>query len=597
MRPYPVAIGDHEYLVDTSLPTWSSWGYRREPQATVKDQQDRQDLISEQTTVREDFYRRAQETWEGGAGQSTLDRKGADPTRFRTSKGIYPWERWKLSLLPDTLQKRTTANTNLQILAVGSYLYLSDGNEVYWTQDVTVTTPTWTAANIRNADSASAVVSMSTDGFTVYVVLANGHLHTTTRGATTSTHYWTSPSGSATRVGYVKGRLLVASGFHLYNVLTGSTQNELTPTTFNTDWTWTSFGEGPSSIYAAGFSGDKSKVYRIALTPEGTQLGAPVLAGEVPDGEIVRALDAYLGTVLIGTDKGVRLALPDSGFLVVGPLVQTTKPVYCFEPQDQFVWFGFSNFDAVSTGLGRVDLRNFTLPLTPAYASDLMATGQGDVSGVVTFQGLRVFCVQALGVWAETTNLVAQGTLDSGVITHALPDPKTAIAADLRHQPLDGSVEMHVAADDGTFTVAHTSEAQGQSATGITNITPVQATDHLEARIVLNRSATDSTKGPKLLGWALMSYPIPRKSDTVTLPVILRSRVATADGQEAYFDTAKEFDYLKSLEKSGLPVDFREGDRIESAIVDEVTILAEDTNEDMTFIAGLCVVRLVLLPS
>jgi hypothetical protein len=584
VQSFPVAIDDHPYLVDLSFSRGHPLGYRRESAGTVSDQQDKTDLVSEQTLARDDLWRRSQETWEAGAGQSVLDRKESDARRFRTSKGVNPWGRWELSLLPDTTSKRATANTNLQLLVVGTYLYLSDGNEVYWTQDLT----TWTAANIRAGETAQAVLSMATDGKRVYAALAGSNgIHVTNRGATTSTHY---SSVQADRLGYVKGRLMASALFHLYNITSGSTQVELTPATFNDDFSWDAFGDGPGSIYCAGHAGDKSKIYRVAITPEGTNLGAPVIAGELPDGEICRALDSYLGTILVGTDKGFRLGMADGGFATIGPLIPTPLAVWAFEPQDRFVWFSWSNFDSVSSGLGRADLMTFTLPLTPAYASDLMATAQGAVTGVVTFTGLRVFAVSGVGVYAETTSLVASGNLDSGFITYGVPDAKVALAAELRHQALDGSVELQLSADGGSFDSAAVSDGTGTTSPGFVKLAPVSADSTLEARLVLARSSSDATKGPKLASYTVLSQPTPRKAEIVTVPLLLHEQVIDDTEAVHRMDTAAEFDFLKGRERSGQPVTYREGSRTYNAILEEVSFLPHRRNSK--FFDGLAVLRL-----
>ena len=113
--------------------------------------------------------------------------------------------------------------------------------------------------------------------------------------------------------------------------------------------------------------------------------------------------------------------------------------------QSHFVWFGWNgDFDGESTGLGRVDLGAFNTT-TPAYASDLMATGSGVVSSIVTYGGVRYFTVEGSGLWAEDTNRVPTGFLTSRrQLNYSLPDPKISRSKyDISYLPGEGVDHPH----------------------------------------------------------------------------------------------------------------------------------------------------------
>src|SRR5690606_22764098 len=102
-------------------------------------------------------------------------------------------------------------------------------------------------------------------------------------------------------------------------------------------------------------------IYKITITKEGTGLDAPIVAGELPDGEVIASIGSYLGFILLGTSKGARFCTVNSaGDLTIGSLIPTSNPVQCFEGQGEFIWFGWTGYDGTHGGLGRMSLRNFS---------------------------------------------------------------------------------------------------------------------------------------------------------------------------------------------------------------------------------------------
>lgn len=594
---FPVNLGGHDYLADVSFPIGSTLGYRRESALASRDQQNRPEVISEQSIVRDDLWKRAQESWIFGAGQSVFDRESSASNRFRSSKGIDPWTEWELKLLKTVDSKRSSANTNLELLyhqiSGVDTLWLADGGSVFKTTSL-AGTPTWTAI-FTQVGTPLPVRSITSDGTYVYIALGGlvggAGIWRSDVGGTTSASW---QALQADLIGFVKGRLMAAVGFRLYNVLSATTQTELTPADFNPGWTWDAFCEGPSQIYAAGHAGGEAAIYRITISAEGTVLGSPIHAGSLPSGEIIYSMTSYLGTTIIGTNKGVRAALTGSdGSLTIGPIIEMPLPVRCMTAYDRFIWFGWTNYDATSTGLGRVDLLNFTKPVTPAYASDLMATAQGDVLSVVTFGGRRVFAVSGVGVFYESTDLVALGTLDSGIITYGLQEPKVALASAIRHKPLSGRVELALSADSGAFDDVNQSAGQMQTSSDITLIEPpIKAESTLEARVKLYRDTQTPTAGPVLVGYTVFSEPTPRKAEIITVPLLLHEEVVSGDGEIVHLNPEEEFDFLKSLERAGKPVDYREGRKTQKVLVQDVVFIPHKVTSDGNFENGLAVVRL-----
>lgn len=576
------ALNGHTFMIDWKNTYTGVGRFTRQSISLLKPQQDTSGNVSESSLNPEEFARRAAESWHHGAGQTHLDRADSDPYRFRTSKGVDVWTKWGVSLLGATTAKRASANTNLQLVPVGSYLYGADGNEVYSTTDMT----TWTSRDVHDGEGAQSVKSLATDGATVYAALGSNGIHSSAAPADFA--HWSDLS--CTLVGFVKGRLMAANGTAIYNVIaSGAAPSALL--TLGTGFTWVGFAEGPSAIYAAGYRGDKSLIYRTSVKADGTALDVPVVAGELPDGEIVRSIQGYLGYLLVGTDKGVRLLTLDANGDVSGSgrIIPTSAAVLCMEPQDRFVWYGLTNYDSVSTGLGRVDLGAFTDTLTPAYATDLMATGQGAVLSVVTFGTLRVFAVSGVGFYAETTDKVASGTIESGLVSYGLPDTKVAITLDVRYQPLDGTVDAALAADDGSY-VTLGSDSTADS-TSLTVSAGEARAETFEVRLTLTRAAT-ATLGPTATRWTLEANPAPGRGEYWDLPLLLFETVTTAKGAPAHVDVAAEKAALKSMEALGEPITYQDGEGSSVVFLDDHDFLTDSYTTRRDAFNGTFVARL-----
>lgn len=583
---YPVALAGRPFLVDLThdVKGVRAGFFHHESIPLLRQQADGANEPGEASLNPEAYWRRSQSSWHHGAGQTFLDRSDSDSQRFRSSKGIDVWTRWQMSLLPSTSSKRASASTNFSLVPVGSYLYLIDGPNLLRTADITVGSPAWVTMTGTPAGNISAIAS---DGYTIYTAHGSNGVYTTTRGGTASTSYNTLP---CTQLAYVKGRLMAVNGAAIYNITSGAAPAALY-THPNTDFTWVGFAEGASQIFAAGYSGDKSLIYRTAIKQDGTALDIPIVAGELPDGEIVRSIQGYLGYLVIGSDLGVRFAAVDTnGNLTIGSLISTASAVQCFEPQDKYVWYGLSNYDASSTGLGRLDLTTFTSPLTPAYASDLMATTQGVVLSAVTFQNRRVFAVSGIGIYAQDSTKVASGTLDTGLWTFGLPDRKIAMALDVSHRALNGTISSSLSADEATFVSLGT-----ESTTGNVNdpefVVGEKSGEVFEVRQTLTRSTIDTTLGPVLTRHTLKANPPANVGTMITAPLVITEQLRLGD-DTVTIDPAETLLFLESLHNTRNIVTWQEGTRLYSVTVEEIQWLPSHLVENGTAFNGLAIMTM-----
>lgn len=576
---FPVALGGRPYLVDINQLKLNTVPIRRE-------QADTSESIGEQSLSREDLWRRSIDDWTAGGGQEYYDRGGGNPRRFNTSKGIDPWTRWQISLLPDTFKKRNSSNTNLFIVAAGTRYYITDSTSVLFTTTITSTDDFTTVTGTSGTPQ-----SITSDGFNVWTAHGSSGIFNTNTGISTASQWRT---GTVELVGFAKGRLIATNDQFIYDVSTGG--GGALPTALNSattlpsTWTWVGVTEGSSFIFVGGFAGDKSLIYRTSVRADGTALDAPVVAGELPDGEILRSLQGYLGFMVLGTDMGVRFATIDgNGNLTVGKLIDVGASVRAFEPQDRFVWFGWPNFDSTSTGLGRLDLSVFTDPLTPAFASDLMATAQGTTLGVITFSERRIFTVSGNGVFLQDTNLVSSGRLDSGKITYGMSDDKVAMFVDLRHDALNGTIQVSRSTDEETLEVLGTSSTAGE--TSLTLPAGEEIGSAHELRYTLSRSSADTTLGPVLTITTLRVQPAPPRSRIFFLPILLHEKLQVRD-QERTINPLDEFNALQGMIDGKSPVTFQDGSVTRKVFVEDLEFTPDRRTLDNSWWNGLCLVKL-----
>jgi hypothetical protein len=536
---FQIALAGRGYFLDTKDPD-----FKMESMEQMRPQQDDRELAGEGSLSNLDLWRRNARSWHLGAGQSRGDDAESSPYRFATSQGVDPWTQWKLSLLGETLLQSAGAASPATMVVAGGRAFHQVGPDIMVSDDG----QNWSNLTTLTNAPTSRMVGV---GDEMYVADSTAIRLVTTGGLESSAF----TLGGANVIGFSKGRLWAGVGPALYWMIPLGT-----PTDANIDtwggWEWTAIAEGPRCTYAAGYAGDKSLIYRIPLKDDGTGLDAGTVAMTLPDGEVCHALTSYLGFLIVGTSKGVRFAVTDDvGDLTPGSYIPTPEPVQCFEAQDRFVWFGWSDFSATHTGLGRLDLKSFTSTLTPAYASDLMYEGQGAVTGVVTFDDKRIFSVEGVGAAAEQDAPVAEGTLTTSDWTFDLDDDKIATLLGIKHEPLDGSVQAVIQVDGfGTAVVAESAVQGGVGPSRPYSLNPVRG-HRFAVQLTLTAGVGD---GPVLTGLKLMARPIPPQGLRIVLPIRLFEQLDT-EGSYLPVNPFEEFLYLRSLWRAGAAVTLQIG--------------------------------------
>lgn len=572
---FPIAINGRPYMVDSK-----SNRFTRQFEPRVRQSQDISSAPGEAAISPEGLWRRGQKSWHMGAGQKYADDADAMDYRFWKSKGVNPWTKGQLTLLNATKLALSTSSTNLFTCVVRSssgteYLYVADGSTLKYTTNPYAASPTWTSVT-GGSTPTTAITGLETNGENVYIAYTSNDIWITTPGSASASLFYPT-SGTAgqtfTSFGYAKGRGFAAVDQDLYNIGVGGGSHTVFYDNPDTTFRWVGAAGGQNAVYAAGYSGEKSLIYKITVKTDGT-LDVPVVALELPVGEIVSSIYGYLGAIMLGTNKGVRYCTTDSqNNLVAGAIIPTSGSVKDFTSDDRFVWFTWTNYDGVSSGLGRLDLSRFIAANTPAFATDLMYSNIAAVNSVTSMTGKRIFTISGIGVVVEdSANLVTTGTLETGAYSWEIPDRKFAPRFDIRCEPLVGYVTAAVSFDSGAYEDIGTHADQAD--TEHTFIAPEDK--FIEAGYKLTFGRQTATTGPVFTRWMSRAYAAPVRSRLITVPILIHSMLRVHD-TDFYFDVEAERDILEELVINPSVITYQERGDVFSVIVEDIQWQAVDT--------------------
>jgi hypothetical protein len=342
--------------------------------------------------------------------------------RIKESYGVDIWTQGEVTLLHDTTQGHITTqqiNTNgrtgqhLRSIKYGNTngVLLHDGYDIDRIS-VSGTVEHW----VDQAAGQDKVYSLCDDGKFAYWITndsSTGKLEInkkllTAASTAASTVIATTSSIAVTNavIDYVKQRLVFTANNFVYEMPSSATnfnQSVLTYTHPSTSFVFSSITESGTAIYIAGYEGIKSSIFRFSLdatTGSMPTLTSAITAAEMPVGETINKIYEYLGYMMIGTNKGIRVAeIKTDGSLTYGPLiVELEHGCYDFAARDRFVWCA-TGVSTIEPGLIRIDLSNEIEPLRFAYANDLFYdTLKHNITTSVAFFGdteQLAFCTAA----------------------------------------------------------------------------------------------------------------------------------------------------------------------------------------------------------
>jgi hypothetical protein len=526
---YDIAIAGEPYLLASS----DKYPYQRQTATYRKQQFDNSKEIGEQAF--EGWWLRSQSSFHLGAGINYLDPYLSENVQFRfnDSAGVDVWTQGQVSMLSDT-ENVFALSDNVNMFGATDSL---DRDCVFVSSNTTLTrvAADGTDATVVYGGSGSNITSLTQDGLNYYVANDTGIYRgsLTGTGATGSIYYQT---GDRTVMGFVKQRLVAAIGPSVYEITTstGATGPLVADKRYthpDVDWVWTAVVEGPQAVYASGYRGTNSSIFKFSLSTAGVMptLTQAVTAADFPDDEHVTALGVYLGTfMLIGTNRGIRVGIIDgNGDISYGPLTyekSTSSHTVSFAFKDRFAYATITNGIDGKSGLIRIDLSQETEPGRYAYAKDLSSGATGNCRAVAFIgdTGRIAFAIADSGVYFQhATNKVATGFLDTGFIRYATIEKKYFKLIKPRITlPMFGSITVSTKEIDGDvnsiITLANGTPALNTDLT--TNLSTPQ--EELAFRFTFNRDTTDTTKGPELDGYQVKSLPAVNRARQLTIPLL-----------------------------------------------------------------------------
>jgi hypothetical protein len=493
--------------------------YIRSMAPVRKEQFDNQQIPGEQSLA--NWWLRSQSSFIGGAGvlyqDPSTDNQFA--IRYADSLGVNPWDNGRLTLLRKTTQRISDGTANKHFV-----LGWNDGTDRYWSAVGNVlksdtgsatTTITWGGGNTIRSLTSDGTNYYAADNVGIYKGAGNG------AGALA----WNTGTTNVV-IRWVKGRLMAGIDNKVYDLVTGGPALPGTPrmTHLNSAWTWTDFAEGTNAIYASGFAGSQSAIYKFVLSSTGdvpTLSTGGVLTAQLPLGETVLSMTTYLGTFVgIGTSRGFRVGqIDDNGDIVYGPLLFTVSGgVKAVAAYDRFFFVAATNAIAGSSGLYRVDLgqpiqdNGVSAGVRFAYATDLQALVTGEVCSVTNFgnSDRMVFAVVGQGSYLEhATDRESTGWLKTGRIRFNTLEPKIYKFLTVKTPTSQfGSVGLSVIDPGGAETSLITvSEGSAIEIRDVVMAAPVDAAEWVQLKMTLTRSAGTPAQGGEVNGWQLKAMP------------------------------------------------------------------------------------------
>lgn len=600
---YDVAVGGLPFFL---APTDVN-PYQRETAPYRKDQFDNGTEPGEQSLT--GWWIRSQSSFHVGDGINFYDPSAGEASKYRfaDSQGVDVWTKGQVTLLKDmdTNHVTTAAVSNNDHLHANQHVRpiqwnSTNGVLLHDGYDVDKIVPGASPIHFidYNAGSAEPVYAICDDGVYAYwvtnaVVGGANKLHMYKKLLTDNTTTIPAPMFSATGVviqyatmEFIKDRIVLCVNNSVYEVAPNATAlPTATYTNPNVNYHYTSVAASGPAIYTAGHSGIYSTIQKYTLTTGGAMptLTQAVVAAEFPTGEVVERIYYYLGYMLIGTSKGVRVATinDQDGSLAYGPLVfETSQPVYDFAARDRFVWCA-SGIGALDAGLIRIDLGQTieNEPLRFAYANDLQVsqtaehytTGVSFIGATNRLAFCTAFNVTNGAIYTESeSTLRPTGYITTGAIRYGTLEPKNFKFVRARGDFTYGAMDIYaIDSNSNTYTIITYNAAVGTPEAATTS--PEGPQEYLSYKFTLSRSAASTSQGPVFKGYQAKSLPATARQRVIQFPVwcydVETDRYNVKTGYEGR--AWERIQLLEDVEKLGDIVnvqDFTTGERVQALI-------------------------------
>ena len=565
---YDTAIGGLPffYAISDSRP------YIRQTAPFRKEQFDNGSEPGEQSLT--GWWLRSQSSFHNGSGINFYDPSAGESVlyRFNDSKGVNIWTKGQVTLLKSMTQSHQTTGdieTNgrtwqaLRSIKWSTYegVLLHDEYDV----DKIDSNGNVTDFIDYNTGTDSEVYAICDDGTFAYWITNTSTKKTVYKKALTANSS-TANTTMFDEIGtisnavmeYVKNRIVMAADNKVYEFApTASAMPTAIYTNPNSSHVYTSITSSGPAIYIAGYNGNQSAIEKYTLnTSTGAMptLTSAITAAELPTGEICHAIHYYLGYMLIGTSKGIRVAAvsDQDGSLNYGPLiVETSQPVYAFATRDRFAW-ATTNVDG-EPGLTRIDLGAEIETLRFAYANDVYYGGvTGKKTTACAFIGSTdriAFSTNAGYVYLESAStLNTSGYIQTGNIRYNTLEPKNFRRIIGRGTFEYGSMTISTITEDGTE-YEHISYDSSIPVQEVSTTQPENAQEFVAFKFTLYRDATTTSLGPTFKGYQAKATIATPRQRVIRFPVycydVETDRFNVVTGYED-----RAFERLRALENA-----------------------------------------------
>jgi hypothetical protein len=600
---YDVAVGGLPfiYAINDNRP------YIRQTAQFRKDQFDNGAEPGEQSLT--GWWIRSQMSFHSGSGINFYDPATTDENghyRFHESKGVNVWTKGQVTLLNNCTSTHLTtgaiasngvAQQHVRSIKWGS----TSGVLLHDEYDVDKIAVDGTVTHFQDYNSGAdyPVYAICDDGTYAYFVTnrpgtpARMYMYKkalTASSADTETTMFFDVGTLLTNatMEYVKERIVLCANNKIYELSPAATSLPSPVYTHpSSSYVYTSITASGPAIYVAGYNGIQSTIQKFTLSTAGVMptLTSAITAAELPVGEIVHKIYYYLGYMMIGTSKGVRVAnvSDQDGSLSYGPLiVETSQPCYDFAARDHYVWCATGvNGEA---GVIRIDLSNEIESLRFAWANDLYMDGvTGHVTTACAFANgtdRLVFTTAYAssangGIYIEDdTTLRTSGYLTTGNIRYGTLEPKNFKRLLGRGDFSYGSMTLETVDKNG-IEYDHVSYDAVVSPVEVTTSYPATAQEYVAYKFILYRDGTDTTKGPTFKGYQAKATIATPRQRVMQFPVYCfdteTDRYNTVIGYEGRaFERIK---LLEAIEETGDVITWQDLSTGESrqAIIEQVT--------------------------
>ena len=522
---YDVAVGGLPffYAINDARP------YIRQTAPFRKEQFDNQQQPGEQSLT--GWWIRSQMSFHSGTGIKFYDPATTDEVgqyRFADSKGVDVWTKGQVTLLKSCTSGHNTTGPIGSNLSVQQHLRsiqwsTSKGVLLHDEFDVDKIDSSGTVTHFIDytAGTNSPVYAICDDGVTAYWITNTATKKTVYKKALTGV----SGAGDVTmfdEIGtisnaameYVKDRIILCADNKVYE-FSGSATAMPTPVFTHpvSSHVYTSVTASGPAIYIAGYNGIQSTIQKFTLSTAGVMptLTSAVVAAELPVGEIVHKIYYYLGYMIIGTNKGIRIAAvsDQDGSINYGPLiVETTQPCYDFAARDHYIWCATGV--AGEPGVIRIDLSNELETLRFAYANDIYFAGItghqttgcafiGDTNRLA-FVTCNASSTDGAIYIEDASTLISSGYLTTGNIRYGTLEPKNFKRLLGRGDYSKGSMTLETVDKNGVE-YDHITYDATIFPIEIETTKPETAQEYVAYKFILNRDATTTSAGPIFKGY------------------------------------------------------------------------------------------------